>query len=50
MDTLSLRKPVKPLQVKTNQETSGLLQEMGKTAFQGKNLSLAFQIWNEMLK
>lgn len=50
MESLNLRKPIKPLKVKINQKTSGLLQEMGRTAFQGKNLSLAMQIWMEMLK
>ncbi len=50
MNNLSLKRPVKPLEVKVNQKTSGLLQEMGRTAFQGKNLSLALQIWQQMLK
>lgn len=50
MSSLNLKKPVQPLGVKAKKDISALLQEMGKTAFQGKNLSLAFQIWSEMLK
>jgi len=42
--------PVQPVEVRPENRVSDLLREMGKTAFQGKNLSLAVQIWMEMLK
>lgn len=50
MSSLNLKRPVQPIGVNGKQEISALLQDMGETAFQGKNLSLAFQIWIEMLK
>lgn len=50
MNSLSLKRPVQPIKVKAHQEISALLQDMGKTAFQGKNLALALQIWAEMLQ
>jgi len=43
-------RPVQPVNMRIESRVSDLLREMGKTAFQGKNLSLAVQIWVEMLK
>lgn len=43
-------RPVQPVDVRLESRVSDLLREMSKTAFQGKNLSLAVQIWVEMLK
>ena len=42
--------PVQPVEVRVENNVADLLREMGKTAFQGKNLSLAAQIWREMLQ
>ena len=41
---------VQPVDVRMDSTVSDLLRDMGQTAFQGKNLSLAVQIWGEMLK
>lgn len=37
--------PVQPVDVPTESRVSDLLRGVGKTAFQGKNLSLAVQVW-----
>lgn len=46
----TMLRPVQPVNVRIESRVSDLLREMGKTAFQGKNHSLAVQIWVEMLK
>ncbi len=45
-----LRHPVHPVRVQPRNNLPNLLQEMGQTAFQGKNLSSAVQVWKEMLQ
>ncbi|MBM4332583.1 MAG: deoxyhypusine synthase [Deltaproteobacteria bacterium] len=45
-----LKQPVRPVEVRIENNLADLLRRMGHTAFQGKNLSLAVQIWLEMLK
>ena len=45
-----LTKPVKPFDVESSNSFSALLEQMGQTGFQGKNLGLSFEIWREMLK
>ena len=45
-----LRNPVEPLDIDAHSDIGGLLRRMGETAFQGKNLAVAVQVWSEMLK
>ncbi|RJP68723.1 MAG: deoxyhypusine synthase [Candidatus Abyssobacteria bacterium SURF_17] len=45
-----LQKPVESLQVNAESTIGDLLQRMGNTAFQARNLSTAVAIWAEMLK
>jgi deoxyhypusine synthase len=45
-----LDKPISPLTITDNTQASELLEAMKKTAFQGKNLSIASDIWQNMLK
>lgn len=45
-----LHKPVKPLEIKPTPGVDDLVRRMGETAFQGKNLSRAVDVWEEMLK
>lgn len=45
-----LKKPVESLDIDANSDIGGLLRRMGETAFQGKNLAVAVQVWREMLK
>ena len=47
---LKLNHPVQPVEVWGKNNLANLLDKMGKTAFQGKNLSWAVQVWVEMLK
>lgn len=44
-----LKKPVKPVEVKTNSSVDDLVRRMGDTAFQGRNLSTAVDVWEDML-
>ncbi len=45
-----VKKPVNPLKIKPKSTVSDLARLMGDTAFQGKNLSEAIDVWEEMLK
>jgi deoxyhypusine synthase len=45
-----LTRPVQPLMIQPQTTAAQLLRSMGETAFQGKNLSVAAQIWAEMIK
>jgi len=45
-----LNKPISPLTVEEDMSASELLEAMKSTAFQGKNLSIASDIWQNMLK
>lgn len=45
-----LKKPVKPVEIVPGAEVSGLLSRMGETAFQGKNLATAVDVWEQMLR
>lgn len=45
-----LRKAVRPVTVNTKSTVSDLLRRMGDTAFQGRNLGNAVDVWEEMLK
>ena len=45
-----IKDPVRPLTIKRGASVSDLVARMGDTAFQGKNLSIAADIWEEMLK
>lgn len=45
-----LKNPVKPVEVKGGASVEDLVKRMGQTAFQGKNLSVAVDIWEDMLK
>ncbi|MDP2690685.1 MAG: deoxyhypusine synthase family protein, partial [Deltaproteobacteria bacterium] len=45
-----LRKAVKPVEIKAGANVEDLVRRMGATAFQGRNLSTAVDIWEEMLK
>ncbi len=45
-----LKKKVKPLKIDPKSDVSDLLSRMGQTAFQGRNLSKAVDVWEEMLK
>jgi len=50
MESDFLKVPVKPIEIDPEAGISRLLKGMGKTAFQARNLSLAFDIWKEMLE
>jgi deoxyhypusine synthase len=45
-----LTRPVQPLMIQPQTTAAQLLRNMGETAFQGKNLSVAAQIWAEMIQ
>ena len=45
-----LHTPVSPITMEDYPDLKHLVQRMGKTAFQGKNISLAKDIWVNMLK
>jgi deoxyhypusine synthase len=45
-----LRKSVDPVRVMPGATVDGLVSAMGRTAFQGRNLSTAVDVWEEMLK
>ncbi len=45
-----LKKPVVPIEVDSVADVTDLLEAMGSTAFQARNLSKAFDIWKEMLR
>ncbi|MBI5970325.1 MAG: deoxyhypusine synthase [Deltaproteobacteria bacterium] len=45
-----LKKPVRPVRVRPGASVNELLTAMGQTAFQGKNLSVAVDVWEEMLR
>ncbi len=45
-----MTRPVEPVKINSESGVADLLRGMGKTAFQGKNLSLAVQVWVEMLR
>ncbi|MEE9614672.1 MAG: deoxyhypusine synthase family protein [Thermodesulfobacteriota bacterium] len=45
-----IKKPVRPVTVEPRGDVSELLKRMGDTAFQGKNLSQAADVWEEMLR
>ena len=45
-----LKRPVRPVEVFPGAEVSELLSRMGETAFQGKNLAVAVDVWERMLK
>lgn len=45
-----LKKVVKPVEIKAGAGVEDLLRRMGDTAFQGRNLSTAVDIWEEMLR
>jgi len=47
---IKLTHPVHPVKVREDYNVSTLLSAMGQTAFQGKNLSQAVQVWLEMLQ
>ena len=45
-----LSRPVFPVKIRHQNSVAELLRDMGQTAFQGKNLSLAVRIWMKMLR
>jgi deoxyhypusine synthase len=45
-----LKEPVEPFQVDSNAAISDILRRMGKISFQGRNFSMAYQIWETMLQ
>ncbi len=45
-----LRRPVKPIEIAPGLGLDAFVRAMGDTAFQGKNLSKAVDVWEEMLK
>lgn len=45
-----LKNPIYPLEIDSKTNVAELLKAMGKTAFQAKNLSLAVEIWKDMLQ
>lgn len=45
-----IQDPVRPVKVNPSASVSDLLKRMGDTAFQGKNLSKAVDIWEDMIK
>jgi deoxyhypusine synthase len=44
-----LRKPTQPVEIDGKTAVSELLNKMGRASFQGKNLSLAYSVWKQML-
>jgi deoxyhypusine synthase len=48
-DKFLLKNPVKSIKVDAGSDVGELLKRMGETAFQGKNLAVAVDIWAEML-
>jgi len=44
-----LRKPTVPIEVSESDSVASLLKRMGSTGFQGRNLSVAADVWQEML-
>lgn len=44
-----LQRPVSPIMVDGKESLSHLLEQMGRTSFQARNLSRALDIWKEML-
>ena len=45
-----LRQPVEPFGVEAGCSVSDVLDRMGRVSFQGRNLSLAYQVWMNMLR
>lgn len=45
-----LKRAVSPVRIEPSATVSEIIEGMGETAFQGKNLSLAVRVWEEMLK
>lgn len=45
-----LKRPVKPVEIAPGAEVSELLDRMADTAFQGKNLAVAVDAWEQMLR
>ncbi|OGP11464.1 MAG: deoxyhypusine synthase [Deltaproteobacteria bacterium RIFCSPLOWO2_12_FULL_43_16] len=45
-----LKRPVRPVEIIQGAEVSELLSRMGETAFQGKNLAIAVDVWEQMLR
>lgn len=45
-----LKHPVEPFEVKADKSIDEILDDMGKISFQGRNLSRAFNVWQNMLK
>ncbi len=45
-----LKYPTVPLEIKEDVKVYELLEDLGKCSFQGRNLSLAFKVWEKMLK
>lgn len=45
-----LKKAVRPVEIKPGASVDDLVSRMGQTAFQGRNLSVAVDIWEEMLR
>jgi len=45
-----LKRPVKPVEITPGTEVSELLDRMADTAFQGKNLAVAVDAWEQMLR
>lgn len=44
-----LKKPTAPIEVSESDTIASLLKKMGATGFQGRNLSVAADVWQEML-
>ncbi len=49
-DNSLLKDPVKSIGVDASSDVGRLLERMGETAFQGKNLAVAVDVWAEMLR
>ncbi|MEW5807083.1 MAG: deoxyhypusine synthase [Acidobacteriota bacterium] len=45
-----LKNPVEPFEVNGKKKIDAILDDMGKTSFQGRNLSRAFRVWQNMLE
>lgn len=45
-----LQRPVHPVEIEEEKDLTNFLESMSQTAFQGKNLALALNIWRAMLK
>lgn len=45
-----LKEKVQPISIDDHPSVGGLLERMGKTGFQAKNLSLCVDVWEDMLK